>query len=84
MKMTVDQICEDYLNIKLETAKKNPDNLIRLIEVLIEVKGWSVSKVADKLNSRPETIEKYRKKKVQPKELSYDQQQKMFKYLKIF
>jgi ribosome-binding protein aMBF1 (putative translation factor) len=82
--MSVEQICEDYLNIKLETAKKKPDNLIRLIEVLIEVKGWSVSKVADKLNSRPETIEKYRKKKVQPKELSYDQQRRMFNYLKIF
>jgi ribosome-binding protein aMBF1 (putative translation factor) len=81
--MSVEQICEDYLNIKLETAKKKPDNLIRLIEVLIEVKGWSVSKVADKLNSRPETIEKYRKKKVQPKELSYEMQQRMFKYLRI-
>jgi ribosome-binding protein aMBF1 (putative translation factor) len=84
MKMTVEQICEDYLNIKLETAKKKPDNLIRLIEVLIEVKGWSVSKVADKLNSRPETIEKYRKKKVQPKELSDEMQQRIFNYLKIF
>jgi ribosome-binding protein aMBF1 (putative translation factor) len=81
--MTVEQICEDYLNIKLETAKKKPDNLIRLIEVLIEVKGWSVSKVADKLNSRPETIEKYRKKKVQPKELSDEMQQRIFKYLRI-
>jgi ribosome-binding protein aMBF1 (putative translation factor) len=81
--MSVKQICEDYLNISLATAKKKPDNLIRLIEVLIEVKGWSVSKVADKLNSRPETIEKYRKKKVQPKELSYEMQQRMFKYLRI-
>jgi ribosome-binding protein aMBF1 (putative translation factor) len=81
--MSVEQICEDYLNIKLETAKRKPDNLIRLIEVLIEVKGWSVSKVADKLNSRPETIEKYRKKKVQPKELSDEMQQRMFKYLKL-
>jgi ribosome-binding protein aMBF1 (putative translation factor) len=81
--MSVEQICEDYLNIKLETAKRKPDNLIRLIELLIEVKGWSVSKVADKLNSRPETIEKYRKKKVQPKELSDEMQQRMFKYLKL-
>jgi ribosome-binding protein aMBF1 (putative translation factor) len=81
--VSVEQICEDYLNISLATAKKKPENLIRLIEVLIEVKGWSVSKVADKLNSRPETIEKYRNKKVQPKELSYEMQQRMFKYLRI-
>ena len=60
---TASEICELYLGVSLVTARKKPDHMYKLVNILIEVKGWSVNKVADKLNSRTDTIERYKRKK---------------------
>lgn len=81
--MNVEQICELYLGVSLVTARKKPDHMYKLVNILIEVKGWSVSKAADKLNSRPDTIERYKRKKKECQPLSDEMQKRMFNYLKL-
>lgn len=81
--MEIDKICHDYLGIKLDTAKKHTKDYCKLLDVLINVKQWSVSKVARELNSRTETVIRHLGRKPKPKPLTKEMEMRMKKYLKI-
>jgi len=107
MKMTVEQICEDYVNGKkhlikdiITTKPINEHLQMLVIYHLKERHGLSYKAIANLLSvNKTYVSRKYlnqvkeiemQKLKVKtdaekkPKELSYDQQRRMFNYLKIF
>lgn len=85
--MNVAKICEDYLNVKLETAIKKPELLYKLI-VILQAKRLSIKEIAETIGVKVDTIARYieRNKLVyssEPKPLSIDQQQRINRFLKI-
>jgi IS30 family transposase len=85
--MNVAKICEDYLNVKLETAIKKPELLYKLI-VILQAKRLSIKEIAETIGVKVDTIARYieRNKLVynlEFKPLSVDQQQRINKFLKI-
>ena len=85
--MNVAKICEDYLNVKLETALKKPELLYKLI-VILQAKRLSIKEIAETIGVKVDTIARYieRNKLVynsDPKPLSAEQQQRINKFLKI-
>lgn len=85
--MNVSKICEDYLNVKLDTAIKKPELLYKLI-VILQAKRLSIKEIAEMVGVKVDTIARYieRNKLVynlEPKPLSVDQQQRINKFLKI-
>lgn len=85
--MNVAKICEDYLNVKLDTAIKKPELLYKLI-VILQAKRLSIKEIAETIGLKVDTIARHleRNKLVynsEPKPLSADQQQRINSYLKI-
>jgi hypothetical protein len=77
----IDEICEDYLGVKLTTAKRNTHHLFKLVEILT-AKKWSVEKIAKEIEMMPDTIRRYQPKKKEVP-LSKEMQIRMKRYLKI-
>ena len=77
----IDEICEDYLGVKLTSAKRNTHYLSKLVEILT-AKKWSVEKIAKEIEMMPSTIMRYQAKK-QEMPLSEEMQIRMKRYLKI-
>jgi orotate phosphoribosyltransferase-like protein len=84
--MNAEQICIDYLNVTLHTAKKKPELLYKIIHIL-QVKQLTAVDIAKHLDIKVDTVMKYLERgamyKATPQQLTYDQQVKINKFLKI-
>jgi DNA-binding Xre family transcriptional regulator len=79
--MSAEKICEDYLGVKLTSAKRNTHYLSKLVEILT-AKKWSVEKIAEEIEIMPRTVVRYKAKKEEVP-LSEEMQIRMKRYLKI-
>jgi hypothetical protein len=84
--MNAEQICIDYLNVTLHTAKKKPELLYKIIHIL-QVQRLTVVEIAKHLDIKVDTVMKYLERgamyKATPQQLSYEQQLRINKFLKI-
>jgi Fic family protein len=84
--MDVNQICLEYLNMKVETAKRKPD-LIRKLIIILQAKKNNIAQISILLNMREVTVKNhlnnYEDGYVKPKPISEEQLKRINKYLKL-